>query len=83
MQTGTQRLIWEQFEVLPAEKQREVADFIEFLSNRSGGTRNRPSRTKRRLADESFVGMWADREDMADSTEWVRRQRRCEWGDVT
>ncbi|HEY8667799.1 MAG TPA: hypothetical protein VIL86_14120 [Tepidisphaeraceae bacterium] len=22
-----------------------------------------------------FVGMWADREDMADSAEWVRKER--------
>jgi hypothetical protein len=30
------------------------------------------------FAAEPFFGMWADREDMADSTAWVRRQRD-EW----
>ena len=30
MQSGEQRLIWERFEVLPRDKQREVSDFIEF-----------------------------------------------------
>jgi hypothetical protein len=26
-----------------------------------------------------FVGMWADREDMADSSEWVHELRQREW----
>lgn len=28
-----------------------------------------------RLRDEPFVGMWADREEMKDSVEWVRNVR--------
>jgi len=32
------------------------------------------------LADEPFVGMWKDREDMQDSTKWVRGLRRNDWG---
>ncbi len=32
------------------------------------------------LREEPFVGMWSDREDMADSTEWVRQAREREWG---
>jgi hypothetical protein len=31
-------------------------------------------------AIESVFGMWADREDMADSTSWVRKQRDA-WND--
>lgn len=31
------------------------------------------------LRDEPFVGMWADREDMKDSVEWVRNVRRTHW----
>jgi hypothetical protein len=26
-----------------------------------------------------FFGLWKDREDMQDSTEWVRNLRRTEW----
>jgi hypothetical protein len=26
-----------------------------------------------------FIGMWADREDMADPVEWVRKMREEEW----
>lgn len=29
---------------------------------------------------DEFFGMWADREDMADSVEYVRKLRREQWG---
>ncbi len=32
------------------------------------------------LEDESFLGMWQDREDLADSSQWVRQLREEEWG---
>jgi AbrB family looped-hinge helix DNA binding protein len=41
------------------------------------GQRTKPRR--RPLEEEPFVGMWQDREDMADSSEWVRRTRQREW----
>ncbi|MEL6442206.1 MAG: hypothetical protein AAFQ80_23540 [Cyanobacteria bacterium J06621_8] len=31
------------------------------------------------LEDESFVGMWQDREDMENSSQWVRLVRQQEW----
>ena len=31
------------------------------------------------LQDEPFVGMWKDREDMEDSSQWVRQVRQQEW----
>jgi AbrB family looped-hinge helix DNA binding protein len=34
---------------------------------------------RRPLQEEPFVGMWRDREDMADSTQWVRQAREREW----
>jgi AbrB family looped-hinge helix DNA binding protein len=39
-----------------------------------------PAKPKRKsLKDEPFVGMWRDREDMTDSSEWVRATRQREW----
>jgi hypothetical protein len=36
----------------------------------------RPIRkTRPRITSLPFYGMWADREDMADSTTWVRKER--------
>ena len=29
--------------------------------------------------DEPFVGMWKDREDIEDSSQWVRQLRKQEW----
>jgi hypothetical protein len=33
-----------------------------------------------KLADEPFIGMWQDREDIRDSTRWLRDLRKREWG---
>ncbi|MEM7536095.1 MAG: hypothetical protein AAF639_28190 [Chloroflexota bacterium] len=35
--------------------------------------------TKLDLANEPFVGMWKDREEMKDSTAWVREVRQTQW----
>jgi len=63
---------------LPAEAQKQAADFIAFLRERYGA----PS-PKKQVIDferDPFIGMWRDREDMEDSTAWVRRTRESEWG---
>ncbi len=31
------------------------------------------------LWDEPFIGMWRDREDLSDSSQWVRQVRVQEW----
>ena len=31
------------------------------------------------IREEPFVGMWSDREEMADSTTWVRNLRQQHW----
>lgn len=31
------------------------------------------------MENEPFVGMWQDREDLKDSSEWVRQHRHSEW----
>jgi bifunctional DNA-binding transcriptional regulator/antitoxin component of YhaV-PrlF toxin-antitoxin module len=42
---------------------------------------SQPGKPRRKfsLKDAPFVGMWRDRDEMADSTEWVRRLRRDQW----
>jgi len=32
-----------------------------------------------RLRDDPAIGMWQDRQDMQDSTEWIRNLRRSAW----
>lgn len=41
---------------------------------------NRESKRKSfDFANQPFVGMWKDRSDLADSSNWVRQLRRSEW----
>jgi len=63
---------------LPPAAQQQVADFIAFLKIRY--TKPETSRTtKSNITDESFIGIWKDREDMQDSSKWVRNIRESEW----
>jgi hypothetical protein len=58
---------------------RQVSDFVAFLKTRYPVTQT-PRKAKRtKLGDKPFIGMWRDREDMKDSSAWVRRVRESEW----
>jgi hypothetical protein len=69
--------LWREFSALPPELQQQVADFIHFLQTRYTHTRKKTKHIP--LEKEPFIGMWRDREDMADSTAWVRNLRRTQW----
>jgi hypothetical protein len=59
--------------------QKEVIDFIAFLKTRLEIQKSRTSSTSTVNQPESFVGMWADRQEMRDSTLWIRELRANEW----
>jgi hypothetical protein len=63
---------------LPPEGQRQVADFIALLRERYARSQS-PEIVTSDLAQDSFIGMWRDREDMQDSSAWVRNLREREW----
>jgi hypothetical protein len=63
-----------QIEQLPPEAQREAADFVDFLSKKYLQKDN--SSSEQSILDSPFRGMWKDREDMKDSTQWVRNIRK-------
>ena len=63
---------------LPPEGQKEAADFIASLHDRYARSVSR-EQTKPDLLSLKFVGMWRDRDDMRDSTAWVRGLREREW----
>ncbi len=74
----TQEDIIKEIGSLPPEGQRQVIDFIAFMRQRY----SRSPLTEKTVVDlrsEAFIGMWRDREDLADSSEWVRRVRQSEW----
>jgi len=63
---------------LPPEAQKQVIDFVAFLKTRYPTQPVRKTR-RTRLADEPFIGMWRDREDMQDSATKVHCLRQHEW----
>ncbi len=64
---------------LPPEGQRQVADFIAFLHERYDRSHSIEKSKIIDLDQESFIGMWRDREDVQDSSAWVRNNREREW----
>ena len=64
-----------QIEKLPPEAQQEAADFVDFLSKKYLQKDDNTS-SKKSILDSPFRGMWKDREDMKDSTKWVRNIRK-------
>lgn len=64
---------------LPPEAQKQVVDFVAFLKTRYPTESPTEKVVETELADEPFVGMWRDRDDMQDSTAWVRDLRCHEW----
>lgn len=64
---------------LPPEAQRQVIDLVAFMKMCYPTWQIIKGTEHTQLADEPFVGMWREREDMQDSTAWVRDLRRREW----
>ncbi|MBM4048339.1 MAG: DUF2281 domain-containing protein [Planctomycetes bacterium] len=64
---------------LPPEARKQVRDFVAFLKARYRPQRPAGKTRRVELADEPFIGMWRDREDMRDSSGWVRGLRKREW----
>jgi hypothetical protein len=75
-----QNSVLQDFQSLPPEAQKQVADFIAFLQDRYKPTAGRRKAKQQNLSDEAFIGMWRNRADMQNSTEWVRNVRKREWG---
>ncbi len=63
---------------LPPEAKQQAQDFVDFLYERyvKGDTKRS---AKKSISESSFFGLWKDREDMKDSTEWVSKVRKSQW----
>lgn len=71
--------VWREFMALSDEDQRRVANFSVSLSTKSSLARSGEAGKLTSLKDEPFVGMWREREDMGDSSAWLREVREREW----
>lgn len=67
------------FTSLPLHAQKEAMNFIAFLQQRYQSPGNSEQAEKPELENEAFVGMWSDRDDLQDSSEWVKSLRNQEW----
>ena len=65
---------------LPPEAQRQVVDFIAFLRTRYKSPEKKWQIKRIDLVNEPFIGLWKGREDMSDSSKWLRKVREAEWG---
>jgi len=69
-----------QIRKLPFEAQQEAADFVEFLSKKYIQNPEETDTSKKKsILQNSFRGFWKDRDDLQDSTKWVRELRKSRW----
>jgi hypothetical protein len=71
--------LWREYTALSPEAQQLVEEIITFLATQATTRPAPPPRPKGPLAEDPAIGMWRDREDMADSVAWVRAVREREW----
>jgi hypothetical protein len=77
-----QNRIDDEIKKLPPIAQKQIFDFIAFLKARHQKTGNDKKPEKKvSLMDEPFIGIWKAREEMKDSSLWVRKSRKSEWSD--
>ena len=75
----TSEEILREIAALPAEARNEIEDFVAFLRERYKRTLSSSDSAVTSLESEEFIGMWADRDEMTDSTAWVRGIRDKHW----
>ncbi|AOX01567.1 hypothetical protein BJP34_20885 [Moorena producens PAL-8-15-08-1] len=63
---------------LPEEAQNIIADIIEVFKKQYV-TKTAASLHPMELDNQPFIGMWTDRQDTQNSSEWVRRTRQQHW----
>lgn len=73
----TRQQLLKRYAALSAQSRRKVDTLVKELSEA-----NEPAKppNNRPLSDEPFVGMWRDRADMTDGTEWTRSLRKQQRG---
>lgn len=64
---------------LPPEGQRLIEGFLASLRQLYLHSPSAPQPATD-IRSENFIGMWRDRDDMNDSSQWVRKLRETEWG---
>jgi hypothetical protein len=63
---------------LPEEAKVLLVDFIQILKKRYPQTQQTENLTLN-LEDQPFIGIWSDRPETQDSSQWVRNIRQQNW----
>jgi hypothetical protein len=63
---------------LPEEAQEIIADLVAVLKRRYE-MKKKPPINSLQLEDQPFIGMWSDRPETQNSTQWVRSIRQKHW----
>ena len=82
--TTLQRQIQQDLSGLPEDMLQEVWDFAMFLQEKRkqhGVLRRIKTKqvNNQSLSAEPFIGIWKNRQEMTDSSEWVKQLRQEEW----
>ena len=67
---------------LSREAQRQVAELIALLKKQQELVSQPAQQNGTELSRQPFIGMWRDRDDLKDSSAWVRKMRQTEWADA-
>jgi hypothetical protein len=70
-----QEQLWRELTALPPDARQQVFDFIAFLHWRYTQAVAEKYVPTTDIRNEPFIGLWHDREDMKNSSEWVRTLR--------
>jgi hypothetical protein len=71
----------DEYVALPVEAQCQVADFIAFLQQRYVANQITQKTRQTERKKQPFIGMWHNRQDLSDSSSWVRKTRKSEWSE--
>ncbi len=75
-----QARILEDFNALPVETQEVVSALVAFLGREHQRSKSSRKKNAVNLTDDKFIGLWKDRDDMQDSSAYIRTLRKNEWG---
>jgi len=74
-----QTQILHDFDALPAEAQEVVAALVALLGREHRRSKSSRRKSATNMADEKFIGIWKERDDMQDSSAYIRTLRKNEW----
>ncbi len=75
----THRKLISVLDSLSAEARRQVVDYVTLLKKQHELVRRPTKQNGPNLSRPHFIGMWRDRDDLKDSSAWVRKTRQQEW----